>query len=159
MHVVIAPDLTILTATIAVIDDGDGMDEAGLRQHWLIGVSDKRDPKRKPPKGRAQIGKFGIGKLATYVLSNRLTHVSKRGGRFYSTSIDYTKIPDGEHGGIYTEERVVLPLLELTEDQAKAAVEPWIKGAKPGFSALRLFERVRPRVGQWLSCRASRIWQ
>jgi hypothetical protein len=27
------------------------------------------------PIGRPQIGKFGIGKLATYVLANRLTHI------------------------------------------------------------------------------------
>ena len=30
-------------ATIAVIDDGEGMDAQGLKQHWLIGKSLKRD--------------------------------------------------------------------------------------------------------------------
>src|ERR1700734_3070140 len=29
-------------ATIAVLDDGEGMDAAGLHQHWLIGKSLKR---------------------------------------------------------------------------------------------------------------------
>src|ERR1035437_9766312 len=30
-------------ATIAVIDDGEGMGIEGLKQHWLIGVSNKRN--------------------------------------------------------------------------------------------------------------------
>ena len=30
-------------ATIAVLDDGEGMNAVGLKQHWLIGKSDKRD--------------------------------------------------------------------------------------------------------------------
>ena len=139
VHAIVAPDLLAEDAAIVVIDDGSGMNEEGLKEHWLIGVSNKRDPSRKPPKGRAQIGKFGIGKLATYVLANRLTHVSKCGGRFYSTSIDYTEIPTGERGGIYTEKQVTLPLRELTESQAQMVVEPWLKGSKPGYAALKLF--------------------
>jgi hypothetical protein len=141
VHVLLAPDLISEDATIAVIDDGEGMDESGLRAHWLIGVSDKRNGERSSPKGRPQIGKFGIGKLATYVLSNRLTHVTKRSGRFFSTSIDYSTIPSGERGGIYTEKQVVLPLRELTEGQAKSAVAPWMKGSKPGYLAMKLFGR------------------
>src|SRR6266478_5937243 len=46
-------------ATITVLDDGVGMDVGGLKQHWLIGKSDKQDL-AKPPLGRQQIGKFGI---------------------------------------------------------------------------------------------------
>src|SRR5437016_1847918 len=42
VHVLLAADLTTDDATIVVIDDGNGMDKNGLRQHWLIGVSDKR---------------------------------------------------------------------------------------------------------------------
>ena len=139
VHVLLASDLTTTDATIAVVDDGDGMDQDGLRQHWLIGVSDKRAESRKLPKGRPQIGRFGIGKLATYVLAKRLTHVTKRKGRFFSTSIDYTLIPGGDDGGIYTEKRVSLPLRALTAEQARLAVQSWIDGDKPGYSALNLF--------------------
>jgi hypothetical protein len=139
VHVVVSPDLVAKDATIVVIDDGLGMDEEGLKQHWLIGVSNKREAGRALPRGRKQIGKFGIGKLATYVLANRLTHISKCDGRFYSTSIDYTRIPAGQHGGIYTEEQVSLPLRELTEGQAQAVTEPWLKGNKPGYGAVKLF--------------------
>src|ERR1043165_5405030 len=80
-------------ATIAVLDDGEGMDDEGLKQHWLIGKSDKRDLTTLP-RDRKQIGKFGIGKLATYVLANRLSHVSKKGGKYFSTSMDYKVVDD-----------------------------------------------------------------
>lgn len=60
-------------ATIAVIDDSEGMGAEGLKQHWLVGKSLKRELGQLP-LGRQQIGKFGIGKLATYVLANRLSH-------------------------------------------------------------------------------------
>src|SRR3954470_4305002 len=38
-------------ATIGVLDDGEGMDAEGLRQHWLIGISNKRRLS-KTPRGR-----------------------------------------------------------------------------------------------------------
>jgi HSP90 family molecular chaperone len=78
-------------ATIVVIDDGEGMDIEGFKQHWLIGVSNKRQL-TSLPKGRQQIGQFGIGKLATYVLSRRYSHVSKSNGKYYAASMDYTAI-------------------------------------------------------------------
>lgn len=137
-HVILSPDLAAKDSTIVVIDDGTGMDGSGLKRHWIIGVSDKRK-NSGVANGRRQIGKFGIGKLATYVLANRLTHICKRKGHYYSTSMDYTKIPEGERGGIETEEKVKLPLRELTEQEAKKAVGKWLKGDKPGFNAINLF--------------------
>src|SRR2546430_2717141 len=61
VHVILSPDRTVPDAFIAVIDDGIGMQPEDLRRHWLIGVSNKREI-TKLPKGRKQIGKFGIGK-------------------------------------------------------------------------------------------------
>jgi hypothetical protein len=139
VHVQLSPDLSGDGASIAVVDDGEGMDAAGLRQHWLIGVSNKRNTKKAAPKGRRQIGKFGIGKLATYVLSKRLTHICKRGAKYFSTSIDYRQIPEGTDGGIFTEKKVELALRELTNDQAAIAVAPWVAGMGEGFKALKLF--------------------
>lgn len=141
VHVILPPDLTAQNATIAVIDDGTGMDQSGLTTHWLIGITSKRNPSLAAPKDRKQIGKFGIGKLATYVLGNRLTHICKVGSSYYSTSMDYTKIPTGESGGIYTEERVMLPLRTMTERQAKEAVGALLDGSKPGYKAIKLFGR------------------
>ena len=146
VHVILSPDLTDEEASIAVLDDGLGMDEKGLTDHWLIGVSRKRREGFSSPKGRKQIGKFGIGKLATYVLSRRLTHICKVGSIYYSTSMDYTKIPAGEGGGIHTEERVILPLRTLTEKEAKEAVTPWLEGHKSGYKAIKLFGKGAART-------------
>jgi hypothetical protein len=133
VHVVISPDLVLADATIAVIDNGVGMDEAGLRQHWRIGVSNKREGGKAFPRGRKQIGRFGIGKLATYVLANRLTHIAKCGGKFYATTMDYGEIPPASSDGIYAEKPVVLPLRQLTEEQTKAALALWLGKDKPGY--------------------------
>jgi len=92
VQVILSTNLHDQDATIAVIDDGEGMGVEGLKRHWLIGISNKRRLGDKLPPGRQQIGQFGIGKLATYVLSERLTHISKHDGRYYSASMDYQAI-------------------------------------------------------------------
>src|SRR5258708_1874098 len=55
VHIVISPDRNSRDAFIAVGDDGISMNPEGLRQHWLIGVSNKRKLK-STPKNRKQIG-------------------------------------------------------------------------------------------------------
>jgi hypothetical protein len=139
VHVLISPDLSASDSTIAVIDDGEGMDKDELAQHWLIGVTRKRDKGFPSPRKRKQIGRFGIGKLATYVLANRLTHVTKVGSHIYSVSMNYRVIPSGEGGGIATDEAVKLPLHELTVAEAKKELAPWLSGDSPGHKTLRLF--------------------
>lgn len=138
-HVIISPDLGAPDAIIAVIDNGTGMDEKGLENHWLIGVSEKRDNDYNSPLGRKQIGKFGIGKLATYVLSNEFTHITKSNGKYFAATMDYKTIPEGEKGGIYTEEKVRIPLRELTEAEAKTALDPVLKFSDPKFNEIILF--------------------
>jgi hypothetical protein len=125
-------------ATIAVIDDGEGMDIGGLKQHWLIGKSDKREL-AKLPLGRQQIGKFGIGKLASYVLANRLTHISKKGGKYYSTSMDFTVVDDRGEEEVEPKAPVRISLRQLTEDQAKKSLSPWTEGAAFKKSNVKLF--------------------
>ena len=111
-------------ATITVIDDGEGMDQEGLKQHWIIGKSNKRELPALP-RGRQQIGKFGIGKLATYVLAERLTHISKSGKKYYSTSMDYRAIEQRVDQGFAPKTPIKIALHELTEPEAKRAVESW----------------------------------
>ena len=62
-------------ATLAVFDNGTSMDLDGLRDLWHIAFSPKEG--RTTEHGRPVIGKFGIGKLATYVLAERLTYICK----------------------------------------------------------------------------------
>ena len=68
-------DLKRADATLAVFDNGTSMDEAGLRDLWHIAFSPKES--RQTEHGRPLIGKFGIGKLATYVLAEKLTYICK----------------------------------------------------------------------------------
>jgi hypothetical protein len=125
-------------ATIAVADDGVGMDVTGLKQHWLIGKSDKRDL-AVLPRGRQQIGKFGIGKLASYVLTNRLTHISKRGGRYFSTSMDFTIVDDRGDEEVEPKSPVRIGVRLLTDDQARAALGTWIERESFKRTKIRLF--------------------
>ena len=146
VHVITSPDLAAKDACIAIVDDGVSMNPDGLRQHWLIGVSNKRDLK-KLPKNRKQIGKFGIGKLATYVLATCLTHICKVDGEFYSTTMDYSEIHKGQGGGIHAEKAVKLSLRKCGEKEVEEALPPIIQGGtKPGYEAIKLFgERAAPR--------------
>ena len=143
VHVLISSNLHDQGATIAVFDDGEGMDQEGLKRHWLIGISNKRRLSELP-RGRHQIGKFGIGKLATYVLANRLTHVSKCGGKYYSTSMDYRTIDRRVDREIEPKVPIMIALRELTPEQAKRAVEPWTGTAAFKAASTALFGERSP---------------
>lgn len=138
VFVLLSANLHDSDATIAVIDDGEGMDNEGFKQHWLIGVSNKREL-AKLPKGRQQIGQFGIGKLATYVLSKRLSHVSRCQGKFYAASMDYTTIVTTINKGLQPTSPIRIVLRELTEAQAQEALKPWTETAAFKGSGMKLF--------------------
>lgn len=133
VHVVVPSDLASDGASIAVIDDGTGMDAEGLRTHWIVGDSIKKN-NRGTGRGRRTIGKFGIGKLAAYVLGDRLTHVTRVGNAYFSTTMDFRMIPQtvavagkparrrGKSGA-----PVQLPLRVLTRSEARAALGAWIE--------------------------------
>lgn len=131
-------DLHAQKATIAVLDDGEGMDAKGLKRHWLIGSSNKRNL-AKLPKGRQQIGKFGIGKLATYVLANRLTHISKKGGKFYLTSMDFREVDKRGEEEMEPKTPIKISLHELTEVQAEATVKAWTESPTYKECKLKMF--------------------
>lgn len=158
VHVLLAANLHEQDASIVTVDNGEGMDANGLKQHWLIGISNKRNL-AKLPKGRQQIGKFGIGKLATYVLANRLTHISKHKGKYYSTSMNFAALDKRVQGGVEPKSAIQIPLRELTEVEAKQALEPWTdatafkamklalfgKGAAPSWT-IAIMSSLKPKV-------------
>ncbi len=84
---------------IAVLDDGVGMDVDGLTDLWRVGASNKRDETVARARSRTQIGKFGIGKLATYALASRVTYITSTGtGEILSVTLSYEAFkssPDG----------------------------------------------------------------
>lgn len=145
VQVILSTHLHEQDATIVVIDDGEGMGVEGLKRHWLIGVSNKRRLGDKLPQGRQQIGQFGIGKLATYVLSERLTHISKHDGKFYSTSMDYNAIDRRVDREVEPKVPITIALRELSEKEAKEAVSTWTNTAAFKASASVALRQGRAR--------------
>ena len=99
-----------------VIDDGSGMDSHEFEVLWHIADPHKSVDSGTGVEGRIPIGQFGIGKLAAYVLAERLTHISKRDGRYLLTSMDFTRV--SEHHQWESPEDIEVELRELTEDAA-----------------------------------------
>lgn len=93
----IGADLTQPGATLAVLDNGSSMNEEGLKLLWHIASS----PKKNTPTlyGRPVIGKFGIGKLATYVLANKLTYICLAAdGVIRRVTMDYSSLDKAKTG-------------------------------------------------------------
>ena len=108
-------------ATMCVLDNGDSMDEEGLRQLWHIAFSPKTDQPNH--RGRQVIGKFGIGKLATFVLAQKLTYICKADdGKIRRVTMDYTKIdPDGGATSESLIKDLTLDVYDVTMDEVEQA--------------------------------------
>jgi hypothetical protein len=78
---------------VAVYDNGTGMDQSGLQDLWHVGNSHKRDNESEIERRskRKQIGKFGIGKLATYAISNKVTYLSRKNGIILGVTVDFAQ--------------------------------------------------------------------
>lgn len=111
-------DLKAGESSIVVIDNGASMDVAGLHDLWRIGESSKRTSGAYVYAGRPPIGKFGIGKLATYVLANELTYIVLKDGIHRAITMDYGQV----RGGMSDPHRLNLIVAELTKEQALATL-------------------------------------
>jgi len=119
-QVVIPEDWDSSDARILVFDDGDGMDDDGLRELWLIADCRKREKEREQEavrRGRLPVGKFGIGKLASYVVGQRISHISKKDGKYLAVTMDYTQL-DGRDSS----QALDLPIRELNRDELEVAL-------------------------------------
>lgn len=76
-------------AFVLVFDNGAGMDAVGLADLWHIGSSPKTDPEYRKRFKRRFIGKFGIGKLASYAIAHRLTYITRKDGVVRAVTIDF----------------------------------------------------------------------
>ncbi len=143
----IPDDLAEENAALSVLDDGASMNVDGLRQLWEIATSHKAEQPQQ--WGRNMVGKFGIGKLATYILANKFTYICKaEDGVIRRVTMDYSALAEADADGkpkfisdlpldMYevTEENVVnfvstIPQGETLADLiknglAKPAFEPW----------------------------------
>ena len=105
---------------VLVYDDGIGMDADGLSDLWLVGRSGKRAPDYQRRMSRKQIGKFGIGKLATYAISNNVTYVSRTNQNVLAVSANFKRFREDPHGNVPVE-------LNVTR------IESWDKLQEPGI--------------------------
>ncbi len=109
-------DLRDEAAAIWVLDDGESMDIDGLKALWAVATSNKR---QLESSSRPQIGKFGIGKLATYVLTNRLTYVCRASdGIIRAVTMDYRLIDENQKasGQLHMQE-LPLEVRALTDEE------------------------------------------
>jgi hypothetical protein len=163
--VVLPTDLKDPDATIWVIDDGDGMTVEGLHELWWVG----RSPKRLPGRGtgeRAPIGRFGIGKLASYVMAHELTYITKAAGRYLSVTMNYDKVADavGEATqvvrdesaqGAVLEQTLELPLYELSESEARKALDEIVPTGDHPVQPIKLFGK--DAHGTWTVARLGQL--
>ena len=128
------PEDLALKPFIWILDNGEGMNADGLKELWQVGKSKKRKNETYDSKlgkynvqNRKQIGKFGIGKLATYIITTKLTYLSKTAGHYYATTMDYSKLPPedivstvGVNG-----QKFFLSERELTEEEARNIIQEY----------------------------------
>lgn len=114
-HIVIPGNLS-KSDRIIVFDDGSSMDVDGFEKLWTIADSDKRNNESKK---RLPIGRFGIGKLATYVLANKLTYLCKKDGKIRAVTMDYELLDPKAVKGT----DVLLKVRELTEKQTEEVLD------------------------------------
>ncbi len=92
VYISIPENLRDPRAAIWVLDNGVSMDADGLETRWRITSGHKRTLQN--PK-RDQIGKFGIGKLATYILASEITFICKASdGLIRTVPFNYRDIED-----------------------------------------------------------------
>lgn len=116
----VSSNLSSAEASIWVVDDGTSMDLDGLVQLWQIAQSPKLGTRNDADAERAQIGKFGIGKLATYILARTLTYVCKQGPSVLAVTMDYDKVDRESKPG----DQVTLGVRELAHDEVSEALRP-----------------------------------
>ena len=132
-----------------VIDNGEGMNTHGFIQLWRVADSPKALASTANTD-RLPIGQFGIGKLASYVLARKLTHISCTDKRYHYTTMDFKTLKD--HHQFETLDPVKISLYELSEEQSKRLLsdiqtrnpEAWKimfgTGASPSWTAAGLSE-------------------
>lgn len=136
----IPSDLTDPTASLCVLDNGESMDVEGLKHLWHIAFSTKQKDSER--NGRKIIGKFGIGKLATYVLARKLTYICKASdGKLRRVTMDYGLIDQKKND---PNDKLIrdlkLPLYEVTESDVETA----LKGVTDGDKLLELIKEGVP---------------
>ena len=90
--------ITIDTSNNNVIveDDGKGMSESDINNSFLNIGYDKRPKDGKTESGRKIMGRKGIGKLATFSLTNTVRVLSVKDGKKAGCSLDFKHITEND---------------------------------------------------------------
>lgn len=131
VSVYVPDDLAKDGSFIWICDNGEGLDDKELKDLWVIGESKKRLDTQRDKK-RVQIGQFGIGKLATYILARKLTYISKKKGRYLIATMDYEKINSATTS-------LVIDEREVNEKEAEEVINQYLKPYKQGKLEFELF--------------------
>ena len=116
---------------VVVWDNGESMNTARLKGLWHIANSPKVGERIATKPGvvtRKIIGKFGIGKLASYTVGDAIAHLCKSEDGFRLVEIDYRvvkdklKVPDGDRTG-RPASAFTTPIKSLTELEARQYAE------------------------------------
>ncbi|MDE1849728.1 MAG: ATP-binding protein [Candidatus Micrarchaeota archaeon] len=129
---IFTPQQITKNSMIVVCDNGDSMNIAELRDLWQIGESKK--PLMEEKKGRLQIGQFGIGKLATYVLADKLTYLCKKQGKIHLVTMDYNSMPKKNK-----QKKLNLDVLQIDEDKAEKLITEVLKDFPSPKITFKLF--------------------
>ena len=125
VYISIPDDLKSDSASIWVLDNGTSMDVAGLETLWTITSDHKR--RIQNPK-RPQIGKFGIGKLATYILASEITFICQAAdGKIRTVPVNYRDIEELQ--GVWRPDEVPLTVREISEAELQKILST-IQGSK-----------------------------
>ncbi|TBX68348.1 hypothetical protein EZL74_08535 [Flavobacterium silvisoli] len=116
-------------SVIWVCDNGSSMNKEGLKNLWMIGESVKNGAEQE---SRPLIGKFGIGKLATYILTYELTYICKTADGYFAVKMDYRNITK-------TTEQIKLDEIQLSEDNVKELLSPYINPGGQKFLPFTLW--------------------
>ena len=107
---------------IIVWDNGGSMDIEGLKQLWWIAKSPRGTGDRieqRSGKTRKIIGKFGIGKLASYSVGQVISHICRHQGQYYLVSVDYGRLAGNEDGPpVSAQTPMRAPVINLGKDKA-----------------------------------------
>jgi hypothetical protein len=134
-----------VTSHVVVWDNGWAMDIEQLKALWWVARSPKsgtdrviHDESRGPD--RKQIGKFGIGKLASYSVGDLITHLSRRNDDYYLVTVNYAEIlGDDKHAGSSQKNPYTTDILRLTRDEAQTFIESVFDGEKESTAKAELF--------------------
>lgn len=141
IYIGVPDDLAARNAAIWVLDDGQSMDVSGFRSLWSVATSNKRQA--TATNGRKQIGKFGVGKLATYILANQLTHICKAAdGKIRAITMDFRVIDNAAAASELHIERMPLMVRELSD----ADLRQLLTTSLLGCAALELIEAGIPKL-------------